>query len=95
MCGTVYQRGEYTWVHDVRGDFVCIHDGYQVATIFSTRWEPWQIILHMKRNSGIMKHERFSNPQAAMSRVEELLEGTRLDGFAALKPEAFSETFCE
>jgi hypothetical protein len=75
MKGSVHKHGKYVWVQDVSADFVCIRDGEHVATIFSTQWEPWHIIFHTEQGALIYPLEFFDEPQAAMSRAEEVLDG--------------------
>jgi hypothetical protein len=38
MVGSFYKRGDFAWVQDVRANYVCIHNGELVATVFSTAW---------------------------------------------------------
>lgn len=78
MSGSFYKRGDYAWVQDVRGNFVCIHKGDRAATVFSTEWEPWQVIVHWPNGgASILGGERFSEPTDAMGRAEDLLSGAK------------------
>jgi len=77
MCGSFYKRGKFAWVQDVRANFVCVHNGELAATVFSTEWEPWQIILHDDPwGARILMQEGFADPQAAMAVAEEMIDGT-------------------
>jgi hypothetical protein len=76
MIGSFYKRGDFAWVQDVRANYVCIHNGGLAATVVSTAWEPWQVILHRPENQYLVFDARFADPFAAMSRAEELLRGT-------------------
>lgn len=95
MCGSFYKRGDFAWVQDVRAHFVCIHNGELAATVFSTPWEPWQVLIHFPDGTtSILRNERFDDLQAAMSRAEEILDGTSAGGYLhRLKPRGFAETF--
>jgi hypothetical protein len=75
MVGSFYKRGDFAWVQDVRANYVCVHEGELVATVFSTAWEPWQVILHRPEYQLLAKCESFADPFAAMSRAEELIGG--------------------
>ncbi|HEY1943494.1 MAG TPA: hypothetical protein VGH40_15380 [Roseiarcus sp.] len=61
MGGSFHKRGKYAWVRDAHATFVCIRNGDLVAAVFSTACEPWS--------------EGFDDPQAAMARAEEILDG--------------------
>jgi hypothetical protein len=94
MCGSFYKRGNYAWVQDVRANFLCVHNGELAATVFSTPWEPWQVIIHYPADAVILQHESFNDPQAAMSRAEEIIDGTSVDGhFHRLAPGKFADVF--
>lgn len=75
MCGSFYKRGKFAWVQDVRANFLCILDGELAATVFSTAWEPWQIIRHhLDGTADICTNERFHDLSEAISRAEQLLD---------------------
>jgi len=86
MIGSFYKRGKFAWVQDVRANFVCIKDGELAATVFSTLSEPWQVILHLAQGPTLVEHEFYGEPQAAMSRAEEFLDGRATKGFRHLIP---------
>lgn len=75
MVGSFYKRGDFAWVQDVRANYVCIHEGELVATVFSTAWLPWQVILHYPKDAVLLTGERFTELSAAMSRAEEIVSG--------------------
>lgn len=78
MKGNVYKRGDFVWVQDVRANFVCIKDGDLVATVFSTAWEPWQIIMHRSNGqSGVVTGWFFDDPWAAIEVVEDVITNDR------------------
>ena len=94
MFGSFYKRGNYAWVQDVRANFVCVHNGELAATVFSTPWEPWQVIFHFPTHASIL-NERFDDPQAAMSRAEEILDGAEERvSVRSLNRRAFAKAFC-
>lgn len=76
MCGSFYKRGKFAWVQDVRANFVCIHNGELAATVFSNEWESWRIILHDDPSGAIIVKHEIADPQAAMSRVEGIIDRT-------------------
>jgi hypothetical protein len=87
MVGSFYKRGDFAWVQDVRANYVCIHNGELVATVFSTAWEPWQVILHRPEHQLLVKHESFLDPFAAIARAEELIAGAPPhESIGALRP---------
>jgi hypothetical protein len=61
-------------VQDVRANYVCIHKGELAATVYSSAWEPWQVILH-GGFTGILTAEFFESPFEAMCRAEEMISG--------------------
>lgn len=73
MPGSIYSIGNYTWVHDIRGNFVCVQDGKLAATVISSDWEPWQIIMHYEDLTHLLMGEMFDNPQDAMKRAGEIV----------------------
>jgi len=75
MVGSFYKRGDFAWVQDVSANYLCIHNGELKATVFSTAWEPWQIILHGSAYPLLVKCEGFDDPFDAMSRAEEIVNG--------------------
>ena len=75
MVGSFYKRGDFAWVQDVRANYVCIHNGELVATVFSTAWLPWQVIVHHPKDAALLTGERFTDLSAAMSRAEEIVSG--------------------
>ena len=90
------QEGQVCVGADVRANFVCVHNGELVATVFSNEWEPWQVIIHDPTGASILKHENFQDPQAAMSRAEEILDGTSVHGnLHRLMPAGFANTFTQ
>jgi hypothetical protein len=97
MCGSFFKRGKFAWVQDVRANFVCIHNGELAATVFSTEWEPWQVIIHdAEAGALILRVEAFQNPQDAMSRAEGILDGASDDGygyFSKLPDRVFARAF--
>lgn len=74
MCGSVYKNGKFTWVHDVRANFVCIRDNKVVAYVLVVAWDPWQIILCGSEGNCILQGELFDDPRIAMSRAEEVIQ---------------------
>jgi hypothetical protein len=76
MTVSFYKRGEYAWVQDIRGDFVCIFKGELRATVLSNGWQPWQVILHTDHGPALVRCEYHEDPQGAMARAEEFLSGT-------------------
>jgi hypothetical protein len=76
MVGSVYKRGDFAWVQDVRANYVCIHNGGLAATVFSTTWE---VIIHRPENQYLVFGARFADPFAAMSRAEEIVGGASVD----------------
>jgi hypothetical protein len=50
-------------VQDVRANFVCVHNGELAATVFSTPWKPWQVLIHFPEGTSILKRERFEDPK--------------------------------
>jgi hypothetical protein len=95
MCGSFYKRGNFAWVQDVRGNFVCIYKGELAATVFSTQWEPWQVLIHFPDGTtSILRNESFQDPQVAMSRAEASLDGTSGGGMLhRLNPRGFANAF--
>lgn len=99
MFGSFYRRGKHAWVQDVRGAFVCIDEGELVATVPSTEWEPWQIVMLFpgegaSRFASMVLGESFENRQAAMSRAEEILDGTTENLMCLpMKRQAFRSAF--
>ena len=79
MVGSFYKRGDFAWVQDVRANYVCIHNGDLAATVVSTPWEPWQVIVHRPENQYLVSDAGFENPFAAMSRAEEIVGGASAD----------------
>ncbi|MGO9361414.1 MAG: hypothetical protein ACLP1D_27680 [Xanthobacteraceae bacterium] len=75
MVGSVYKRGDFVWVQDVRANYVCIHEGELVVTVFSTAWQPWHVIFHYPTGAALLQGERFADPCAAMSRAEAIVSG--------------------
>ena len=49
MVGSFYKRGDFAWVQDVRANYVCIHKGELVATVFSTEWSALHVIFALPR----------------------------------------------
>ena len=81
MVGSFYKRGDFAWVQDVRANYVCIHEGELKATVFSTEWQPWQVIFHYPEVAAHLRAELFADPFAAMSRAEEILSGGAKGGY--------------
>lgn len=81
MVGSFYKRGDFAWVQDVRANYVCIHKGELVATVFSTEWQPWHVILHYPEHAALLTGERFADLSAAMSRAEEIVSGASEGAF--------------
>ena len=81
MVGSFYKRGDFAWVQDVSANYVCIHKGELVATVFSTAWQPWHVILHYPENAALLTGERFADLSAAMSRAEEIVSGASARAF--------------
>jgi len=75
MFGSFYKRGEFAWVQDVRGNYLCIHEGELKATVFSTEWQPWQVIFNHPEVPALLQGVRFNDIFAAMSRADEILSG--------------------
>ena len=86
MVGSFYKRGDYAWVQDVRANFLCIYNGNLVATVFSTEWQPWQVIFHYQKDPVLLTGEHFADPFAAMSRAEGILSGAAEKGFRVVLP---------
>jgi hypothetical protein len=84
MVGSFYKRGNFAWVQDVRANYVCIHNGELVATVLSTAWEPWQIILHGPERQLLVFNAQFTDAFAAMSRAEEIVGGAPVDAVRVL-----------
>lgn len=76
MAASIYRSGDYVWVHDVLGNFVCLHDGVLVATIVASAWEPWQIMLHPipdTEDDPVILPAGYDNPQDAMRAAGQML----------------------
>lgn len=83
MPASIYRSGKYTWVHDVRGNFVCVDNGELKATIVGSEWEPWQIILHHGENALLFRPGRFDDPKDAMAKAGEILDAPDDECFCA------------
>jgi hypothetical protein len=79
MVGSFYKRGDFAWVQDVRTNYVCIDNGELAATVFSTAWEPWPVIIHGPEYQFLLFDADFADPFAAMSRAEEIVGGASVD----------------
>jgi hypothetical protein len=86
MVGSFYKRGDFAWVQDVRANYVCIHNGELVATVFSTAWLPWQVIVHHPKDAALLTGERFTDLSAAMSRAEESVSGASEGAYFVVLP---------
>jgi hypothetical protein len=82
VVGSFYKRGDFAWVQDVRANYLCIHKGELRATVLSTEWQPWHVILHFpgtpefpETRAAFLAGERFADPFAAMSCAEEIING--------------------
>jgi hypothetical protein len=84
MVGSFYKRGDFAWVQDVRAKYVCIRNGELAATVVSTAWEPWQVIIHGPQYQFLVFGTRFADPFAAMSRAEEIVGGASVDALQLL-----------
>ena len=65
---------EYEWKESEKGNYVCIHSGDLVATVFSKGGD-WQIIINGDDAGRIVTDETFGEHPEAISRAEEILSG--------------------
>ena len=75
---------EYEWKESASGNHVCIHSGDLVATVFNNNYA-WQIIINGDDVGRIVADEAFKEHPEAISRTEEILNGTDCT-LAPLKP---------
>lgn len=77
----LYRRLE--WVQNGKGNYVQADAGWVKATVFQNKWGSWQIIIN-GFDGGLVKNEGFVDPDDAIDRAEDILDGARCC-FAPLK----------
>ena len=71
----------------LRANYVCIHNGELVATVFSTAWQPWHVILHYHpKDPVLLTGECFIDLSDAMSRAEEIVSGASEGAYLVALP---------
>ncbi len=75
MSGSVLKRSEFIWVQDVRANYVCIHNGKHMATVFAVPWERlWHVVVYVPCES-LVQTLPLRDVQRAMSVAEALIKG--------------------